>query len=117
VVDDPAADVKLSWWNKEHQFAGGNHGALVMRDTGTTDGGSWLASVAAGMVLVSQGSGAAPAYTARPLLTTIKFLLTDPASPTQGEFWCLKTGTTGSGTLEFKMYVDGATVPLFTVRF
>lgn len=66
IADGPdPTQVNPSNWNEAHVFSGGAHGALLMRDTGDpTFGGSWLAGVAAGQVLVSNGVGAPPTWSA-----------------------------------------------------
>jgi hypothetical protein len=115
-ADDPDDIIKASFWPKEHELSGGNHGAVLVRDSGQSDGANWVQSVASG-VLEATGVGSMPAYTQRPTLQCIKFLLTDPASPTNGDQWWKQTGTTGSGTLELKVYVDGATVVVLSVPF
>lgn len=66
-----ASKVRTSNWNDEHAFAGGALGSLLYRDTGQTDGASWLADVAVGSVLVSGGVGAAPAWSATPSFTKL----------------------------------------------
>ena len=115
-VDD-ASIIKASYWPKDHVVSGGNHGALMMRSTGTSDGSDWLQSVATGKVLASSGVGTAPAFTARPSLEGVQFLLTDPASPTEGLQWWKKTGTTGSGTLELKIHVEGVNIVALSIPF
>lgn len=60
--------VQPSNWNAEHAFAGGALGSLLYRDTGQSDGASWLANVAKGSLLASQGVGTAPAYQSKPWL-------------------------------------------------
>lgn len=57
------SQVQPSDWNAAHKFTGGNHGAIPIRDTtDATFGSSWLASVAAGQVLISNGVGAPPTW-------------------------------------------------------
>lgn len=107
-ADDPAAVIKLSYWPKEHDFSGGNHGGLVMRDTASSDGASWLQSVATG-VLTAQGAGTAPAYSLRPLLDGVVLPLTDPSSPPDGLLWITATGVTPAMTIQIKVRVAGVT--------
>jgi hypothetical protein len=58
-----ASQVQPSDWNAAHVLTGGNHGAIPVRDlTDATYGGNWLASVASGYVLASNGVGALPAW-------------------------------------------------------
>jgi hypothetical protein len=66
IADGPdPTQVNPSDWNAAHVFSAGALGALLMRDTGdATYGASWLASVAAGSVLISNGVGAAPSWAA-----------------------------------------------------
>jgi hypothetical protein len=66
IADGPdPTQVNPSDWNASHVFSGGALGGLLMRDTGdATYGASWIASVAAGSVLISNGVGAAPTWTA-----------------------------------------------------
>lgn len=47
-----------------HVFDGGALGSLLMRDTGSVDGSSWLAAGAAGLVLTANGVGVAPTWQA-----------------------------------------------------
>lgn len=47
-----------------HVFDGGALGSLLMRDTGSVDGSSWLAAGAAGLVLTANGVGLAPTWQA-----------------------------------------------------
>jgi hypothetical protein len=54
--------IRPSNWNDEHALAGGNHGGIFLRDTGASDGASWLSSVAAGAYLRSLGVGVLPAW-------------------------------------------------------
>jgi len=59
-------------WNDEHAFTGGTHGSILLRNTGSTKpGASWLASVASGQVLVSQGAGSLPAWSPTPTVTSM----------------------------------------------
>lgn len=70
-------------WNDSHKFEGGVHGSLLMRDTTDVNFGvAWLESAPSGRVLVSQGSGSAPAYTATPALTSLS--LTTPLAAIYG---------------------------------
>jgi hypothetical protein len=66
IADGPDPNqVNPSDWNAAHVFSAGALGGLLMRDTGdATFGASWLASVVAGSVLVSNGVGAAPSWAA-----------------------------------------------------
>jgi hypothetical protein len=66
IADGPDPNqVNPSDWNASHVFSGGALGGLLMRDTGdATYGASWIASVAAGSVLISNGVGAAPTWAA-----------------------------------------------------
>jgi hypothetical protein len=66
IADGPDPNqVNPSDWNAAHVFSGGALGGLLMRDTGDpTYGATWLASVAAGSVLISNGVGAAPTWAA-----------------------------------------------------
>jgi hypothetical protein len=66
IADGPdPTQINPSDWNAAHVFSAGALGSLLMRDTGdATYGASWLASVAAGQVLISNGVGAAPAWAA-----------------------------------------------------
>jgi hypothetical protein len=120
---DPKADqpdatlVRPSNWNDEHAISGGTNGALMLRDTGATDGGNWLAAVAAGQVLISQGAAAAPVYSESPTVRTVRFLTSAPASPATGDFWIEITGVTPTGTITSKFRVSGTTVTLFEVPF
>jgi len=68
---DGADTTKLrpSDWDAEHAFSGGALGSILYRDTGESDGASWLADVAVGSVLVSGGVGAAPAWSASPYIS------------------------------------------------
>jgi hypothetical protein len=68
-----------SFWNRlvaiiNSLFNGADaHGSLLYRDTAdVTDGASWLPDVAAGSVLVSGGVGAAPAWSASPIVTKVQ---------------------------------------------
>jgi hypothetical protein len=115
-VDD-ASIIKASYWPKDHDVSGGNHGSLMMRSTGTSDGADWLQSVALGMVLASQGVGTAPIYTNKPPLLGIVFPLTDPASPPDGLFWVTSTGTSPTGLIEIKLRVAGTTHVLAAIPF
>jgi hypothetical protein len=54
--------VQPSDWNEDHVFGAGTKGDLLYRDTGATNGASWLTSVAAGQVLRSGGAGSAPVW-------------------------------------------------------
>lgn len=58
-------------WNAARLFSGGVDGDLAVRDSGSATGASWIASVAAGQVLVSMGAGVKPAYSATPSVTAI----------------------------------------------
>lgn len=59
-------------WDDGHVFLNGNHGSLLVRDTtDATYGGSWVASVASGQVLVSAGVAALPAWSANLSVTTV----------------------------------------------
>lgn len=116
VTIDPT-DVGGLDWNTEHAFAGGNHGSLLIRDTGETDGANWVASVAAGQVLASQGAGGIPAWSAAPLLSAVQFLLTDPSAPVNGQFWVMTTGTTPTATWYLKARLQGTTVTLMSGPF
>jgi hypothetical protein len=64
IADGPDPNqVNPSDWNASHVFSGGALGGLLMRDSGdATYGASWLASVAAGSVLISNGVGAVPTW-------------------------------------------------------
>ena len=66
IADGPDPNqVNPSDWNASHVFSGGALGGLLMRDTSdATYGASWLASVAAGSVLISNGVGAVPTWAA-----------------------------------------------------
>jgi hypothetical protein len=66
IADGPDPNqINPSDWNAAHVFSAGALGGLLMRDTGdATYGASWLASVAAGSVLISNGVGAAPTWAA-----------------------------------------------------
>src|SRR5688500_14836684 len=75
-----SAKVRASDWGSDatdydtlptHTFTGGALGSLLFRDTGASDGASWLAAVAVGSVLVSGGVGASPAWSATPTLTSL----------------------------------------------
>lgn len=77
-----------SFWNRlvaiiNSLFNGADtHGSLLYRDTSdTTDGASYLPDVAAGSVLVSSGVGAAPAWSAAPLVTSLQ--IADAGQPNQ----------------------------------
>lgn len=60
---DPT-QVRASNWNDDHVFGGGATGALLVRDASVANyGASWLAAVASGSVLVSNGVGALPVWT------------------------------------------------------
>jgi len=64
--------INPSDWNASHVFSGGALGGLLMRDTGdATYGASWIASVAAGSVLISNGVGAAPTWAASLTLNSL----------------------------------------------
>lgn len=106
--------IKPSHWNDSLVVSGSIHGALLLRDTGDADGHSFLASVAAGQVLASAGVGALPAFTASPSLTAVRFPLTDPPSPQNGDFWMTASGSApGSYLVRFKIRHNGVTlVPL-----
>jgi hypothetical protein len=54
--------VQPSDWNDGHAMSGGTHGDIPLRDTGATDGASYLASVAKGQMVVSDGVAAKPKY-------------------------------------------------------
>lgn len=70
-------------YNDTHKFSGGIHGSLLMRDTTDVDlGASWLESAAVGKILVSQGSGSAPAWSSTPSLTSLA--LSTPLAPVSG---------------------------------
>ena len=102
VADDPDPDlIQPSHWNDEHAFDGGALGSLLIRDTGASEGASWLADVAAGSVLVSGGVGAAPAWSASPSLTSLT--LSSPLTPANG----------GTGLASYAvgdlLYASGAT--------
>lgn len=64
IADGPDPNqVNPSDWNAAHVFSGDALGGLLMRDTGdATYGASWLSSVAAGQVLISNGVAAAPSW-------------------------------------------------------
>lgn len=66
-------DVQVSKnpWNDSLIAAGGATGALLMRDTGKTDGWGWLDAVATGQVLCSGGVGTAPEWSASPAVTSV----------------------------------------------
>lgn len=76
-----ANKLRPSDWNAEHVFGGGALGSLLFRDTGASNGASWLADVASGSVLVSGGVGAAPAWSATPSLTTLTLGSGSAAAP------------------------------------
>jgi hypothetical protein len=68
---DPG-QINPSDWNASHVFSGGAGGALLVRDTGDpTYGASWLAAVAAGQVLIANGVGNPPSWTASPVLAGV----------------------------------------------
>jgi hypothetical protein len=73
IADGPDPNqVNPSDWNAAHVFSGGALGGLLMRDPGdATYGASWLASVAAGSVLISNGVGASPTWASSPTLTNL----------------------------------------------
>lgn len=75
-----ASKVRTSNWNADHNFAGGALGSLLYRDTGASDGASWLADVATGSVVVSGGVGAAPAWSATPTLSSLTLSITNGAT-------------------------------------
>lgn len=62
-----------------HVFDGGALGSLLYRDTGHVEGANWLADVAAGRLLVSDGVGAVPVWrtelqvTAAAVTSTVPF--------------------------------------------
>ncbi len=66
IADGPDPNqVNPSDWNASHVFSGGALGSLLMRDTGdATYGASWIATVAAGGLLISNGVGAVPSWLA-----------------------------------------------------
>jgi hypothetical protein len=114
IPDNPADAVPLSKWNEEHRLNGGNHGALFVRDTASTFGGNWLASVAAG-VLAAQGVGVMPAFTQSPVLLGIQFPLTTPASPPDGFMWIEASGTSPSRVINLQLRDQGVTRTLLSV--
>jgi hypothetical protein len=118
IADDPAATIKHSWWDKNHQFTGGTNGDLLTRDTSGANGGmAWIASVALGRVLASGGAGQPPAWTTAPPLEGVVFPLTDPAAPVNGQVWCIATGSVGSGTFTIRARVAGVTINVISVPF
>lgn len=54
-------------------FTGGTNGALLFRDTATSDGANWLADVGRGSVLVSSGVGIPPAWSDSPSLKSLNY--------------------------------------------
>src|SRR4051812_13795218 len=90
--------LRPSDWNSEHSFDGGALGSLIYRDTGASNGASWLADVAVGSVLVSGGVGAAPAWSATPSLTDLTLTGTLKAADGTGALPGLTfSGNTGTG--------------------
>lgn len=68
--DDPSKDVSSSEWNEDHKFTDANIGALLVRGA-SSDLVAGVSSVATGQVLVSQGAGSLPAWSATPTLTSL----------------------------------------------
>jgi hypothetical protein len=86
-----STQVRPSNWNDEHAFAGGSHNQLLKRDTGATDGVSWTDILSA---------------------LVVRFLLTTPASPQNGDIWIEMAGTSPSRTIT--LYIrDGVTTRVF----
>ncbi len=91
--------------NPTHVFDGGVLGALLLRDVGASDGKSWLAPGPAGTVLV--GTGAVPAWSATPSLTSL----------TIGSGIITWDGSAAFQTdKEFRIASDGGDVALFGVN-
>lgn len=66
-----------SKWNEEHPFVGSTHGAILVRDTGQTDGANWLPGSDGGdadMVLTSGAEGETPAWTTELVLDYLLIL-------------------------------------------
>jgi len=70
-------------WNAARLFSAGSVGDLLLRDTASATGASWLPDVAVGRVLVSGGVGVAPAWSASPALTGLT-LVTPLDAPSGG---------------------------------
>lgn len=60
---NPAALVSGPEWDAEHNFAGGVHGNLLIRDTGQSDGAAWLPSSGVGGALLQDNGTDPPSYT------------------------------------------------------
>ena len=72
VADGPdLTKVNKTRWNAHHPFSGGTNGDLLIRDTGDSDGASWLASAAIGRVLISAGAGSPPVFSPNPSVNSL----------------------------------------------
>lgn len=69
--DDPAKEVSTGEWNEAHTFTDANIGALLVRGA-SSDLVAGVSSVAVGQVLISQGVGSVPAWSATPIFTSVK---------------------------------------------
>jgi hypothetical protein len=70
-VNNSLYQASKNWANDSLVMGGGATGALLIRDTGKTDGWGWVDAVAVGQVLASAGVGVEPAWTATPSVTAI----------------------------------------------
>jgi hypothetical protein len=70
-VNNTLYQASKNWANDSLVMGGGATGALLIRDTGKTDGWGWVDAVAVGQVLASAGVGVEPAWTATPSVTAI----------------------------------------------
>lgn len=90
-VADGADTTKVrpqSDWNDNHKIEGGSHGNLLQRDTGEPDGFS---------------------FTDTPVVQAVRFLLTAPASPQNGDAWIVFSGTSPTRDMILRVQ-DGASL-------
>jgi hypothetical protein len=94
--------------NADRLFSGGVDGEILVRAAGSATGAAWSAAssglptgVAVGSVLVSNGIGVTPVFSASPVLTSIPFL----ASPTEFYPWLVDLSAVDADSPAFRFGV------------